>query len=139
MQPVSPKDVMQQFMDDAWSKRLPDACERHLAPDFRHYMPGSAEPEIGREPYQATINYFISAFPDLTMTVEELFGEGENVCVRWRATGTHLGEFAGRPPTGQTFVLHGAGVAKAAGGMLTQSYSMFDNASFLSQLGPVPT
>jgi predicted ester cyclase len=41
------------------------------------------------------------AFPDLHVTVEDLIAEGDKVVGRNTVTGTHQGEYMGRPPTGR--------------------------------------
>ncbi len=45
-----------------------------------------------------------AAIPDLSLTVEEPYGNGDRVQVRWTIRGTHQGEFRGRrralAPTG---------------------------------------
>lgn len=128
------KVAMQRFMEDAWVRRLPDACQRHLPPHFRHFMPGNSGPQIGPEPYQSIIDAFLEGFPDLTMTIEALFGEGDRVCIMWRAQGTHTGTFSNTPPTGARIDLRGVGVARVAEGRLVESISIFDNLEFATQL-----
>src|SRR5207302_7038317 len=45
-----------------------------------------------------------AAFPDLVVTVEDQVADGDKVVTRERWTGTHLGLFAGIPPTSRTVV-----------------------------------
>jgi SnoaL-like polyketide cyclase len=42
---------------------------------------------------------FTEAFPDLRLTVEDIFSEGDMVAARLTFQGTHRGEFQGIPPT----------------------------------------
>jgi predicted ester cyclase len=42
---------------------------------------------------------FLPAFPDLRIAVEGTVAEGDEVVVRWSATGTHLGDGLGFPAT----------------------------------------
>ena len=44
----------------------------------------------------------LRAFPDLHITNEDLIAEGDRVVARNVVTGTHQGEFKGRPATGAT-------------------------------------
>ncbi len=46
---------------------------------------------------------FRVAFPDVRMTTVALVGEGDTVVGHFRCSGTHRGEWAGRPPTGRAF------------------------------------
>jgi predicted ester cyclase len=54
------------------------------------------------------IHYFISTFPDLQITVDEIISVSGRAGVRAHITGTHQGEFLGISPTGKsvTVALH---------------------------------
>jgi len=44
---------------------------------------------------------FMEAFPDLRLTVEDIFSVGDKGAARVAFHGTHRGEFQGIPPTGK--------------------------------------
>jgi predicted ester cyclase len=44
---------------------------------------------------------FHKAFPDFRSVIEDQIAEGDKVVTRWRASGTHQGEFRGIAPTGK--------------------------------------
>ncbi|WP_138758185.1 ester cyclase [Modestobacter altitudinis] len=46
---------------------------------------------------------FRAAFPDVWMETVALVGEGDTVVGHFRCSGTHTGEWLGRPPTGRRF------------------------------------
>jgi predicted ester cyclase len=46
---------------------------------------------------------FRAAFPDVRMETVALVGEGDTVVGHFRCSGTHTGEWMGRPPTGRAF------------------------------------
>lgn len=46
------------------------------------------------------IQFFDRAFPKYELFIMEMITEGNKVVVHGRATGTHLGEYQGIPPTG---------------------------------------
>ena len=52
-----------------------------------------------------------TAFPDQHYELQEMVAEGERLVVRWRMTGTHLGELAEPtmtvPPTGKRLDIWG--------------------------------
>lgn len=52
-----------------------------------------------------------TAFPDQHSELQEMVAEGDRLVVRWRMTGTHLGELAGPtmtvPPTGKRLDIWG--------------------------------
>lgn len=71
-------------------------------------------------------------------TVEDVVAEGDRVVVRWTQAGTHVGEFAGIPPTGKTFTMSGIDVYRAEGGVLYEHWHVIDQLSMLGQLGVLP-
>ena len=49
------------------------------------------------------IGPFRDAFPDFRMEVVDVIAEGDKVVGHFRCSGTHRGEWRGRPPTGRRF------------------------------------
>ena len=56
----------------------------------------------GRDNVKAYLQTFLTALPDIKLTVEDIFGEGDRVFSRARLQGTNTGEFNGMPPTGKS-------------------------------------
>src|SRR5258705_13962671 len=56
----------------------------------------------GAASFEAPIIALIKAMPDVQWKIQELFGEGEKVVVRWKIEGTQTGLFNGFPATGKT-------------------------------------
>lgn len=71
-------------------------------------------------------------------TVEDVVAEGDRVVVRWTQAGTHVGEFAGIPPTGKTFSMSGIDIYRAEDGVLCEHWHVIDQLSMLGQLGVLP-
>ena len=46
---------------------------------------------------------FRESFPDVQMEIVELIAEGQKVVGRFRCSGTNLGPWRGKPPTGRRF------------------------------------
>jgi ketosteroid isomerase-like protein len=49
------------------------------------------------------IGPFRESFPDFRMEVEDVIAEGDKVVGYFKCSGTHLGEWRGRPPTRRRF------------------------------------
>ena len=62
-----------------------------------------------------------TAFPDQHYELQEMVAEGDSLVVRWRMTGTHLGELAGPtmtiPPTGKRLDIWGMSMYRIEDGM----------------------
>jgi predicted ester cyclase len=74
-------------------------------------------------------------FSDLRIELLDLFGEGDLVCCRWRATGTHTGMLYGFQPTGNSLQIDGVDVAHFSGGKIQELWSTYDTLGFLRQVG----
>jgi predicted ester cyclase len=84
------------------------------------------------EAARAWIGPFRESFPDFTMEVVDLVAEGDKVVAHFRYSGTHVGPWMEKPPTGRRFegideiyifrVIHGklAGVTAAVEDNLTR-------------------
>ena len=67
--------------------------------------------------------------------VEDVIAEGDRVVVRWTNAGTHVGEFAGIPPSSRTFTIAGVDIYRVADGKLAEHWHVVDQLSMLTQLG----
>ena len=75
-----------------------------------------------------------SAFPDLNYRIEDLFGAGDKVVLRWTANATDTVGFMGRPPTGRRASATGINIYRLAYGMLVEHWDEWDLAGLLQQL-----
>ncbi|GAB3904556.1 hypothetical protein GCM10029964_098490 [Kibdelosporangium lantanae] len=79
-----------------------------------------------------------TAFPDLRVAVEDVIAEGDKVVCRNRVTGTHLGEYMGRPATGRTVSYEEIFVVRFADGLIAETWGVVDVLTQLRQLGFLP-
>ncbi len=79
---------------------------------------------------------FRAAFPDFSMEIIDLVAEEEKVAAHFRCSGTHLGEWMGRPPSGQRFRdVDEIYIFRVRNGKLTDATGVEDNLSRMRQLG----
>jgi steroid delta-isomerase-like uncharacterized protein len=78
------------------------------------------------------------AFPDLTVTVEDLIEEGDQVVARQTVTGTHRGEYMGHPPTGKTVTYNEIFIFLFTDGRIAETWGVVDVLSQMRQLGMIP-
>ena len=79
---------------------------------------------------------FRAAFPDFSMKIVELVAEEEKVAAHFRCSGTHLGEWMGRPPSGRRFQdVDEIYIFRVQNGKLTDATGVEDNLSRMRQLG----
>jgi predicted ester cyclase len=79
---------------------------------------------------------FRAAFPDFSMRIVELVAEEEKVAAHFRCSGTQLGEWMGRPPSGRRFQdVDEIYIFRVRNGKLTDATGVEDNLSRMRQLG----
>jgi predicted ester cyclase len=79
---------------------------------------------------------FREAFPDFSMEIVDLVAEEEKVAAHFRCSGTHLGEWMGRPPSGRRFQdVDEIYIFRVRNGKLTDATGVEDNLNRMRQLG----
>jgi predicted ester cyclase len=82
------------------------------------------------------IGPFRAAFPDFSMEIVDLVAEQDKVAAHFRCSGTHLGEWLGRPPSGRRFQdVDEIYIFRVSDGKLIAATGVEDNLSRMRQLG----
>ncbi len=99
------------------------------------YVHGSANgPDtMGIEAGAQRIGTFVTAFPDLEWTFDEVIVEGDRVSARWTTRGAHDGELAGLPPTGNPVEFTGISHFTVRCGKVIEFQTEMDAAGMLAQ------
>ncbi len=110
------------------------AIDELFAPDVVIHTPAPTD-AVGRQAIKEVFAGLHRAFPDLHITTEDLIAEGDRVAGRNAVTGTHRGEYMGRPPTGKTVAYEEIIILRFAGERIAESWAVVDVLSQLRQLG----
>jgi steroid delta-isomerase-like uncharacterized protein len=89
---------------------------------------------IGRSANEMVYRNWFTAFPDFSLTSDELLIIDDRVVQIWTASGTDTGGFIGLPPTGKPFSFPGVFVSTVSGGQIIHERRIFDFSGFLLQL-----
>lgn len=81
-----------------------------------------------------TFKRFHAAFPDLRARIEDLIAEEDKVVARCTISGTHLGEFLGRVPTGRTVRYAEIAVVRFRDGQVVEHWAIADTLGLMQQL-----
>ncbi len=84
------------------------------------------------------VQIYRRAFPDVHITINDQVAEGDQVCTRWTATGTHKGELMGIAPTDKTATVTGVDIDRYQGGKVVEAWASYDMLGMLQQLGVAP-
>ena len=134
------KEKMRRFLEEAFGEGKTEVVDELLHSDFVCYDPNSETGEIrGADTIKGEIEYFHSAVPDLSWRVEEQIVEGDTVVSRWKASGTHQGEFFGVPATGKRIEMTGINIDRFdESGKLVEEWPEYDLLGVMKQIGAIP-
>ena len=93
----------------------------------------------GLEAYKQFLSMYITAFPDLHFTVEDMIAEGDTVLARFTTRGTHQGNLMGIPPTGKQMSGTGMFIDRIVNGKGVEQWFNTDDLGLMQQLGVIPT
>ena len=127
--------LVRRHFDESWNQQDDDAVDEIFAEDFVGYSSGSSDPIRGREGVKQSLDGYLSAFPNLQMTIEELVADDDKVAVRWFAEGTHNGDLLGMPPTGKSVEVGGIDIFTIVDEQIREAHGLYDQAGLMQQLG----
>jgi steroid delta-isomerase-like uncharacterized protein len=111
-----------------------NACLQYITPDFIIHLAELPEPLYGRETWRQNAEVMQQAFPDLTARIDGIVAAGDEVALRLAFTGTHAGEFLGRPATGRTVRYISHEFYRIADGLIAEEWICSDTFSLLQQV-----
>ena len=81
------------------------------------------------------MHLYLTAFPDLRFSIDQLLPSGDYAVTRYTATGTHRGDLMGIAPTNRRAETHGCTIAEIRNGKIVRSWAYWDTGHLLRQLG----
>jgi steroid delta-isomerase-like uncharacterized protein len=84
------------------------------------------------------VQSYRSAFPDLSVTIEHQFAEGDYVATRTTIRGRHEGELMGTPATGRQVEFSGLTISRCRDGKIEEEWELVDTVTLLRQVGVLP-
>ena len=128
------KVIVQEMFEAINSKNLV-SLEELMSSDFIMHM--NSKEFRG---WRARIDEEFKAFPDLHVNIEDIFAEGDEVCVRVIETATHTNEYRGIAPTGNKLTYTVMMIWRIIDGKIVEAWAVYDQLGFLQQLGvPIDT
>ena len=108
------------------------------APGCVARVPAAPDPLEGLEAWRQFSGSFAEAFPDIRLTLEDIFSEGDMVAARVAFRSTHRGEFQGIPPTGKEVAFTSIEVNRVRDGKVEEHWVELDLLGLMQQLGAIP-
>lgn len=139
--PVTHTNVMlvQRFFDELVNGGNADVAEELLAEDYVRHDPATPEGQYGPAEFVRFVEGVRASFPDMEVTVDEIFAADDRVVVRATERGTHEGPFAGLEPTGESFEIDGIVIHRCEGGKIAETWACWDRLGMMRQLDAIPS
>ena len=131
------KASMRRFYDEVFNKKNGAAIDEFINPNQVDHAAPPGMPR-GLQGAKQTITMYLTAFPDLHFTVEDIIAEGDKVVTRLTCRGTQQGAFMGIPPTGKQATTTAIDVNRFADGKSVEHWLNMDTLGLLQQLGAIP-
>jgi steroid delta-isomerase-like uncharacterized protein len=131
------KSIVRRWVEEGWNKRNLALIDQLFAPNFYQHETG---PEMvnSSEALKVFVSGYLSAFPDLQFTIEDLIAEGDKVVWRFKATGTNTGPFLGGPSTGKSVAVTGTVTFRLENSRMAEAWLNLDVLGLLQQVGIIP-
>ena len=122
---------------EVWHTGNVAAVDEFVTPDYVRHDPNV--PEVrGPEAEKQLIMMYLTAFPDLRFSIEDILAEGDMVVTRLTAHGTHQGELLGIPATGKQVAVPAMEIYRITGGKIAEQWVIADVLRMMQQLGVIP-
>jgi len=128
------KEFVRNFFEE-WNNRDMDKINEMYAPNAKYHHPSLGAASVSFEEAFEGIKMFWRAFPDLTVTIEEIISERNKVVVRFIGRGTHQGDFGGIPATGNKTEAAAIEIFHIENGKIIEAWEISDRLGLMRQLG----
>ena len=131
------KALARRLFEEGINQRNWAVLDELCTPDFVHH--NAALTLQGLESVKQFLSMYLTAFPDVQLTIEDMVAEGDTVVIRHTFRGTHKGDLMGIPPTGKQVNVTGIDIIRTAGGKIVEQWTNADDLGAMQQLGVVPS
>ncbi|OPH47288.1 polyketide cyclase [Paenibacillus ferrarius] len=133
----SPTAIIQQFFQDVRSGLQPDAAHLYMAEQvLAHQITSEEETTVHRTPanYADHVREMLAVYGAFKLEIQELLAQEDRVYVRWKQTGTHIGNVDGFAPTGKTIIEIASAVYRLENERIVEYWIQIDREGIRLQL-----
>jgi predicted ester cyclase len=130
---------LHRWFEEVWNKRREDAIDEMFDCDgIAHGLADqSGNERCGPEGFKPFFRSFVSAIPDLHVTVGDVIVEGDRLAARCTVSGTHTGEGIGIAPTNMPVEFSGMCMVRVKDGKIVEAWNNFDFMAMFQQMGAI--
>ena len=135
------KLIVQRFIEEIWNERNLDVADEIFAENcITHQLRSGVDSLTMPRPPQAMkhhIREWLTAFPDIYFTIEQMIAERDKVFVHCIARGTHLGLWHNISPTGKVISIQMMVIYRIANDLIVEDWVLVDFLGVFQLLGLV--
>jgi steroid delta-isomerase-like uncharacterized protein len=128
------KAVVEAFMWDVLDEHHGDHAAKYLTADMQWHG-GTVGTVAGRENVTGLMSNVVTSLPDLHASVQDIFGQGDEVVVRLVVTGTQTGPLLGIPASGRAVRWDATDLYRLKDGKIAEEWAAEDFTAFLADTG----
>jgi steroid delta-isomerase-like uncharacterized protein len=126
--------VVEAFLQDVINEHNGDHAVNYLNPDMQWYG-GTVGTVTGSANVAGLFAGVVAAFPDAHITINDIFGQGDQVVVRVVVSGTQEGAILGIPASGRHVQWDGVDVYRLSDGKISNIWAGDDWTAILNDTG----
>ena len=131
--------TMSRFFEEVWNQGRFEIVHQVVAKTWIGTGLGEHGRTIrGPDEYLDFVRRIYGAFSGIKLKVEDAFGSGDKVAVRWSANMMHTGDNLGVPATRRPVAVTGISIVRFEEGKIRESWDSWDQAAMMQQIGAVP-
>ena len=131
------KANQRRVFEEVFNKGNLEILPKLFTPNYSFNSPLGMELK-GPEGFKQLATVLRTAFPDILVTIDDMFAEGDKVATRFTITGTFKGEMMGIAPTGKKAAVAGIVITRWEGDKEVEAWESLDTLGFYQQLGIKP-
>src|SRR5262245_32240113 len=135
----TPDALVRQWFEQLWNQGDEGAIDRLLAPHAKVFgLTSDGQPMVGVDVFKGFYRQFRAGFPNIRVDVVRTVTEGDWVAAYCQCTGTHTGQFQGKPATQNAVDFNGMVMIRVAGGQFVEGWNSFDFLRCFQQIDLLP-
>jgi len=132
--PEANKALAARDVEEFWNQKKVNESDKNYSPDFISHNPNTPVCPTSLEVFKKVALVYITAFPDMQITIKDMIASGDKVAVRWATTGTNKGDLMGIPATGRKMNWSGITIYRFADGKIAEEWWAYDMLGMIQQL-----
>jgi steroid delta-isomerase-like uncharacterized protein len=132
------KALVRRWIEDGWNAGQLALIDELYTPNVVQHDPGSPVPVTSSAALKGYVGAFLTAFPDLHFTIDDLMAEADKVLWRFTSQATHTGPLMNIPPTGKRAIVTGMVLFRVESDKIAEVWVNVDTLGMLQAIGVIP-